>query len=85
MDNISANDLPIEEWFGFLKKHLTNGIWLLAILACTQFLGLPAVLPQNLAIALKIYAIVVLGLLIVKAHKPIVDSLDARAREICPK
>jgi len=77
LDNISANDLPIEEWFGFLKRHLTNGIWLLAVLACTQFLGLPAVVPQNLAIALEIYGIVVLGLLIVKAQKPIVDSLDA--------
>ncbi len=34
-------------------------------------------MPQHLEIALEIYAIVVVGLLIVKAQKPIVDSLDA--------
>lgn len=77
LDDITANDLPIEQWFGFLKKHLTNGIWLLAVLACTQFLGLPAVVSQNLAIALEIYAIVAVGLLIVKANQPLIDSLDA--------
>jgi len=60
LDNISANDLPIEEWFGFLKRHLTNGIWLLAVWACTKFLGLPAVVPQNLecvtSVALRSYS-----------------------------
>lgn len=80
-DDITANALPIEEWFGFLKKHLTNGIWLLAILACTQFLGLPVVVPQNLAIAIEKYGIVILWLLIVKAQKPIVDSLDPRGEK----
>lgn len=77
LDNITANDLPIEIWFGFLKKHLTNCIWLLAVLGCTQFLGLPRIVVLYLSIFLKSYAIIAAGLLAIKAQNPIIDSLDA--------
>ncbi|MBC6478329.1 MAG: mechanosensitive ion channel family protein [Hormoscilla sp. GM7CHS1pb] len=77
LNDITANDLPIEIWFYLLKKHLTNCIWLLAVLGCSQFLGLPAIVVQYLSIFLKSYAIIAAGLLAVKAQDPIIDSLDA--------
>jgi len=77
LDDITDNDLPIEIWFDFLKKHLTNCVWLLALLGCTKFMGLPAIIVQYLSIFLKSYAIVVAGLLAVKAQDPLIDSLDA--------
>ena len=76
VDKIKENDAPIEIWFNFLKKHLTNGIWLFALWSCTHFWGLPAVIPQYLRIFLLSYAIIVVGLLTVKATGVLVNTLD---------
>lgn len=76
-EQITANDESIEDFFGFLKTNLTNGIWLLSVVLCTQFLQLPAVIPQYLYILLKIYAIIAVGLLIFKGVATIIDSLEA--------
>lgn len=76
-DKIKANDAPIEIWFGFLKKHLTNGIWLFVLWACSHFLRFPSIVPQYLGIFLLSYAIIILGLLTIKATGVLVNTLDA--------
>ncbi|MFM7373459.1 MAG: mechanosensitive ion channel family protein, partial [Sphaerospermopsis kisseleviana] len=52
------------------------GIWLWVIIACTQFLKLPDVVSEYLYIGLRIYLIIAVGLLILKAVAAIVDTLD---------
>jgi hypothetical protein len=47
-DRITANDEAIEAFFAYLKKTLTNSLWILAGIWCTQFLALPEVIPKYL-------------------------------------
>lgn len=75
-EQITANEEEIEGFFNFLDMHFTNSIWLLAILLCTGFWQLPEVVANYLYIALKIYLIVLGGLLLLKATSTIVDLID---------
>lgn len=75
-EQITANQEGIEGFFTFLDMHFTNSIWLLAILLCTGFWQLPEVVVHYLYIALKIYLIVLGGLLLLKATSTILDLID---------
>ncbi|NET60606.1 MAG: mechanosensitive ion channel [Symploca sp. SIO2E6] len=75
-EQLNANEESIDGFFGFLKSIITKVLWLASGILCTQFLQFPAVVPQYLYIFLKIYAIIGIGLLIVKAASAIIDSLD---------
>ncbi|NEQ74245.1 MAG: mechanosensitive ion channel family protein [Okeania sp. SIO2C9] len=74
---ITANDESIESFFNFLSLNLINIIWLLSLTLCTQFIQLPEVIPQYMYIALRIYIIIAVGILLVKANIIIIDTLDA--------
>jgi len=74
---LSDNDEAVDAFFSFLKRIITNVLWLLSVIWCTQFLPLPEVVPQYLYILLKVYAIINIGLLIFKVTTTIVDSLDS--------
>ncbi|KAB8332171.1 mechanosensitive ion channel family protein [Scytonema tolypothrichoides VB-61278] len=76
-DQIKANDESTEAFFKVLKQTITNTIWISSAILCAKFFYLPEVVSKYLYIALKIYIIVTLGLLIVKAVATIVDTLDA--------
>ncbi|KYC35295.1 mechanosensitive ion channel protein MscS [Scytonema hofmannii PCC 7110] len=76
-DQIKANDDSTEAFFRVLKRIITNSIWILSAILCSQFLYFPEVVEKYLYIALKIYIIVSVGLLIVKAVSTIIDTLDA--------
>ncbi|ARV60501.1 mechanosensitive ion channel protein MscS [Nostocales cyanobacterium HT-58-2] len=76
-DQIKANDDSIEAFFRTLKKTIINAIWIASAILCAKFFSLPEVVSKYLYIALKIYIIVTVGLLIVKAVATIVDTLDA--------
>ncbi|WP_341529553.1 mechanosensitive ion channel family protein [Nostoc sp. UHCC 0302] len=73
----TADDKSIDTFFSNLKKIVTNGIWLWAVIWCTQFLKLPVIVSQYLYILLRIYLIIAIGLLIPKAITAVIDSLDA--------
>ncbi|GAB1542639.1 hypothetical protein NUACC21_53130 [Scytonema sp. NUACC21] len=73
----TADDRSIDAFFHALDKIATSGIWLLAVIWCTQCLQVPAVVSQYLYIILRIYLIFAVGLLILKAAAVIIDSLDA--------
>jgi moderate conductance mechanosensitive channel len=77
IDQSTADDESIDAFFKALYQRIKGGIWLWAIVSCTQFLKLPAVVSEYLLIALRIYLIVAVGLLILKAVTAIVDTLDA--------
>ena len=72
----TADDQSIDTFFQALNQRITGGIWLWVLIACTQFLKLPTVVPAYLYIGLKIYLIIAIGLLILKAAAAIVDTLD---------
>ena len=76
LDQNTADDESIDAFFTALNQRIRGGIWLWVLIACTQFLKLPAVAPEYLYIALRIYLIIGVGLLILKAVAGIVDILD---------
>ncbi|MBD6616313.1 mechanosensitive ion channel family protein [Komarekiella sp. 'clone 1'] len=76
-DQIKANDESTEAFFRVLKRIIIHSLWTFSAILCAKFLYLPEVVPKYLYIALKIYIIVTVGLLIVKAVATIVDTLDA--------
>jgi moderate conductance mechanosensitive channel len=80
-DRITANDNAIEALFVYLKKTLTNSIWMLAGIWCAQFLYLPAAILAYLYIALKSYLAIAIGRLLVKAFTTLIDTLDALSFE----
>jgi hypothetical protein len=78
-DRITANDEAIEAFFAYLKKTLTNSLWILAGIWCTQFLALPEVIPKYLFIfiVLKAYLAIAFGQLLIKTLTAVFDTLDA--------
>ncbi|NJM72177.1 MAG: mechanosensitive ion channel family protein [Scytonema sp. RU_4_4] len=77
VDQIKANDDSVEAFFRVLKRVITHTIWISSAILCAKFFYFPEIVPKYLYIALKIYIIVTVGLLIVKAVATIVDTLDA--------
>ncbi|MBW4429242.1 MAG: mechanosensitive ion channel family protein [Nostoc desertorum CM1-VF14] len=76
-DQIKANDESIEAFFKVLKRIIIHTIWISYFIICARFLYIPEVVPKYVYIALKIYIIITIGLLIIKAVATIVDTLDA--------
>ncbi|MGJ5634271.1 mechanosensitive ion channel family protein [Nostoc sp. CALU 1950] len=76
-DQIKANDESIEVFFKVLKRIIVHSLWISSVILCAKFLYIPEVVPKYLYIALKIYIIITIGLLIIKAVATIVDTLDA--------
>ncbi|MBO3459489.1 mechanosensitive ion channel family protein [Aetokthonos hydrillicola Thurmond2011] len=77
VDQIKANDESIEAFFKVLKRIIIHTLWIYSVILSAQFFHVPKVIPNYLYIALKIYIIITVGLLIVKAVATIVDTLDA--------
>jgi moderate conductance mechanosensitive channel len=76
-DQIKANDESTQAFFQVLKRIINHTLWISSAILSAKFCYLPEVVPKYLYIALKIYIIVTVGLLIVKAVATIVDTLDA--------
>jgi len=77
IERSTTDDESIDAFFRALYQRIKWGIWLWAIISCAEFLKLPAVVSEYLYIALRIYLIIAVGLLILKAVAAIVDTLDA--------
>ncbi|MEB3278600.1 MAG: mechanosensitive ion channel domain-containing protein [Lyngbya sp.] len=77
IDQSAADDESIDAFFNSLYQRIKGGTWLGVIIACTLFLKLPIIVSEYLYITLRIYLIIAVGLLILKAVAAIVDTLDA--------
>ncbi|MEI6444588.1 MAG: mechanosensitive ion channel family protein, partial [Nostocales cyanobacterium ELA583] len=77
LDQNTADDESIDAFFSALNQRIRDGIWLWVLISCTQFLKLSAVVSEYLYIALRVYLIIAVGSLILKAVTAIVDTLDA--------
>lgn len=80
-DRIKANDQSIEAFFATLQITLTNSLWFLTAILCTQFFQLPDVVPRYLSIALKAYLAIAVGRLLIKAVSTLIDTLDALSQQ----
>ncbi len=76
-DHITANDESVQVFFNSLKKVVSNGTWLLALIFCSDFLHAPAVVTKYLRVGLKAYLAVSLGQLLIKVLSVLIDTLDA--------
>lgn len=77
LEENTADDDSIDAFFSALNQRIKGVMWLWVLITCTQFLKLPTVVSEYLYIALRIYLIIAVGLLILKAVAAIVDTLDA--------
>jgi small-conductance mechanosensitive channel len=76
-DQITANDESVEVFFNSLKKVVSNGTWLQALIFCSDFLHAPAVVTKYVRVGLKAYLAVSLGQLLIKVLSVLIDTLDA--------
>ncbi|HIK45955.1 MAG TPA: mechanosensitive ion channel family protein [Leptolyngbyaceae cyanobacterium M65_K2018_010] len=76
-DQITANDESVQAFFSTLKKVAANGIWLLALILCSDFLRAPPIVTKYLTVGLKAYLAISLGRLIIKLLSVLIDTLDA--------
>ena len=76
IDQNTADDASIEDFFNTLNQRIRIGVWLWVLISCTQFLKLPTIITQHLYVAQRIYLIIAIGLLILKAVAAIVDIVD---------
>ncbi|MEA5541570.1 mechanosensitive ion channel family protein [Limnoraphis robusta Tam1] len=77
IDKSTADDESIDAFFNALYQRIKGGTWIWVIINCSQFLKLPVIVSEYLYIGLRIYLIIGVGLLILKAIAAIVDTLDA--------
>jgi small conductance mechanosensitive channel len=75
-----ANDEAIEAFFLGLDRIQRTAIWLLVLAFAALALQLPATVPVFLLMALRIFLIIALGLLVVRANNAIIESLDALSK-----
>ncbi|MGB3637719.1 MAG: mechanosensitive ion channel family protein [Rivularia sp. (in: cyanobacteria)] len=75
-EQTSADDQNIDIFFTFLSKTITIGIWLLALISCSKIFQVPETALEYLFIILRIYLILAIGLLILKAMPVVTDRLD---------
>jgi small conductance mechanosensitive channel len=73
-DHITANDESVRAFFTTLKKVLSNGAWLLAIIFCSGFLSVPKVVTKYLTVALKAYLAISIERLIIKVLSVLIDT-----------
>ena len=76
LEQFTGNEAKIDNFFDFLETNLPNSCWLLAIFLCTYLVQLPEVVGKYIYIILKIYLIILAGVLLIKVTTAIIDSLD---------
>ncbi len=85
LERFTGNQAPIDSLFSFLETHLRNSCWLFAIFISTSFVQLPEVVGRYFYLSLKIYLIIIAGLLLIKASNAILDSLDSLKEKYASK
>lgn len=80
-DTLTANDASIESLFEIFQSNFNNMIWLLYVTVSAQILELPAVIIKYLYVSLRVYMIIIAGLLLVKGNTTIIDTFDALSKK----
>jgi small-conductance mechanosensitive channel len=77
LSQLKSDDKAIGRFFTALSHALSNTVWLGILVVATNLLNLPEGVVAYASLGLRIYLIVALGLVLVKAITAIVDTLDA--------
>lgn len=79
-DQLKDNDKSLAAFFNGIDRAVANtGLLLVALFACLLF-ALPEGITKAVTIALRVYLIITVGVLIVRAAAVIVDTLDGLSR-----
>ncbi|MCK5215390.1 MAG: mechanosensitive ion channel family protein [Candidatus Omnitrophica bacterium] len=84
-EQIKANDESIEDVFQTFNQIQKSGVWLGIIIFSLFVLHAPEAGINTLVVILKIYLIISIGLLFVKASTAIIESVDALSKKYSHK
>ncbi len=76
-EGIRANDESVNQFFSTLGRTVSVSTWLIALAISSAWLGLPPVVYSGLLLALRIFLIISVGLLILRALGALIDSANA--------
>ena len=76
-EQLKANDESVEKFFALLTRLVNTGLWIGLAVVAAQLLPLPPSIVSLIGLILRVYVIIALGLLFVRAIAAIIDSLDA--------
>ncbi len=79
-DRISSNNSSLRALFRGLERIIVNCSWMLLAIVAFRWFGLPQNFSDTLFLILRIYLIIVVGVLVVRCTTVIVDTLDGWAR-----
>jgi small conductance mechanosensitive channel len=75
-DQLKDNDRSLAAFFAGLDHALVNTAWLMLALAGCWLLGLPEAAAAVLAALIRIYLVIAIGVLVIRATAVIVDTLE---------
>lgn len=76
-EGIRANDESVEKFFATLSRTVRIGTWLAAVAIAVAWLGLPGGIYGTLVVALRVFLIIAVGILILRALGALIDSANA--------
>ncbi|MBV5260699.1 mechanosensitive ion channel family protein [Synechococcus moorigangaii CMS01] len=80
--NIEQNNQSIDLLVTTIDLAIANGLWLLALVACLNFLFVPASITQYFYVAIRIYLLICLGIIAVRASFSLIDTFDGLSTEL---
>ncbi len=75
-DRLADNDRSLAAFFTGLDRVIATTAWLLVVVFAARLLPLPSAVGDVLAVAVRIYLIIAVGVLIIRASAVIVATLD---------
>ncbi|NNF51409.1 MAG: mechanosensitive ion channel family protein [Gammaproteobacteria bacterium] len=84
-EGLRANDESIEKLFGSVRLTLGVAVWLMVFALAAAWLGLPAIVYSGLLLVLRIFLIVSIGILLLRALGAVMDSVDALSKKYVAK
>lgn len=80
-EGLRANDESIEKLFGSIRLTLTVSVWLMVFALAAAWLGLPAAIYSGILLVLRIFLIISIGILIIRALGAVMESVDALSKK----
>ena len=84
-EGLRANDESIEKLFRSVRLTLAVAVWLMGFALAAAWLGLPAIVYSGLLLLLRIFLIISIGILILRALGAVMDSVDALSKKYVAK
>ncbi|AMA08900.1 mechanosensitive ion channel family protein [Picosynechococcus sp. PCC 73109] len=83
--NIEGNNHSLDTLFKAIDLAIANGLWILALVVCLNFLFVPPSITQYFYLAIKVYFLLCFGIIAVRASFSLLDTLDGLSTEFIAK